>query len=185
MLRELTSELREFEGLANDFVQSEVLAWRIDSRGDNERVEIALIWGRNGATDAPKSWALFQGYRHPKTDALWRRSLFNQYLKSPLTQLRPGDSRDGTWHAYQQYGHAPTSGEICDFARVVFLNEEERRGYRRVSGELPKAAWLRVTGEEPRCGFGNTDHTDQPDYTDNTRLSQRRLRDTERSQRTP
>ena len=30
MLRELTSELRQFEGLTTDFDQSEVLAWRVD-----------------------------------------------------------------------------------------------------------------------------------------------------------
>ena len=31
MLRELISELREFEGLTSDFEQSEVLAWRVDA----------------------------------------------------------------------------------------------------------------------------------------------------------
>jgi len=153
MVRELTSELRQFEGLGTDFDRSEVLAWRVDLRDTRDRVEIALVWGRTGPDHAPTGWALVQGYRHPEADDIWRRSLFNRELSSPLTHLRPGETRDGTWHAYQRYDHAPTVREICDFAAVDFFNEAEHRGYRRVRGGLRKTAWLRATGEEPPCDF--------------------------------
>lgn len=52
-----------------------------------------------------------------------------------------------------RYDHAPTVREICDFAAVDFFNTEKPGGYRRLSGELRKGAWLRVAGE-PSCGFG-------------------------------
>ena len=52
-----------------------------------------------------------------------------------------------------RYDHAPTVREICDFAAVDFFNTAKPGGYRRVSGELRKRAWLRVAGE-PSCGFG-------------------------------
>ena len=101
MVRDLTSELQRFEGLATKFDQFEVLAWRVDARGQGERVvEIALVWGRTGPVDAPTGWALVQGYRHPEAGGTWRRSLYNRELRSPLTHPRPGEDADGTWHAY-------------------------------------------------------------------------------------
>jgi len=154
MVRDLTSELRRFEGLATDFDQFELLAWRVDAReGDRGVVEVALLWGRTGSADAPTGWALVQGYRHPEAGDTWRRSLYNRELRSPLTHPRPGEDADGTWHAYRGYAHPPTVREICDFAAVDFFNTEKPGGYRRVSGELRKGAWLRVAGE-PSCGFG-------------------------------
>ena len=156
MVRDLTSELRRFEGLATDFDQVEVLAWRIDARGQEHRVvEIALLWGRTGPPDAPTGWALVQGYRHPEAKDTWRRSLYNRELRSSLIRPRPGEDADGTWHAFRRYDHRPTSREICDFAAVDFFNAETPGGYRRVSGALRKGAWLRVAGE-PTCGFGKS-----------------------------
>jgi hypothetical protein len=154
MVQELTSELRRFEGLTHDFDAVEVLAWRRDARGNKERVEIALLWGRMGPAEATRGWVLVQAYRHPDGDNTWHRSLFNRELRSPLTHPRPGEDADGTWHAYQSYDHAPTVREICDFAAVDFFNADRPGSYGRVSGELREAAWLRVAGEQPRCGFG-------------------------------
>jgi hypothetical protein len=154
MVRELTSELRQFEGLTSDFDQTEVLAWRLDARGNKDRVEIALLWGRTGPADTTTGWALVQGYRRPDGDNAWHRSLYYRELRSSLTHSRPGEDLDGTWHAYQRYDHAPTVREICDFAAVDFFNADRHAGYRRVSGELRTAAWFRVAGEQPRCGFG-------------------------------
>jgi hypothetical protein len=154
MVRELTAELRRFERLTADFDQVEVLAWRVDARDNNDRVEIALLWGRTAFSDATTGWASVQGYRRPDGDNTWHRSLYNRTLKSPLTHPRPGEDRDGTWHAYQRYDHAPTVHEICDFAAVDFFNIDRHGGYRRVSGELRNTAWLRAAGEQPRCGFG-------------------------------
>ena len=153
MLAELTSDLRRFEGLTTDFDQVEVLAWRRDARGRKDRVETALIWGRTGPADAPTGWALVQGFRHPDRDNIWHRSLYNRELKSLLTQPRPGENLQGTWHAYHRYDHAPTVREICDFAAVDFFNAEGHAGYRRVSGDVRKAAWFRVASEQPSCGF--------------------------------
>jgi hypothetical protein len=153
MVRDLTSELRRFEGLATDFDQFELLAWRVDAREGDRVVEIALLWGRTGPADASTGWALVQGYRHPEAGDTWRRSLYNRELRSQLTHTRPGEDADGTWHAYRRYDHAPTVPEICDFAAVDFFNDEKPGGNRRVSGELRKGAWLRVAGE-PSCGFG-------------------------------
>jgi len=153
MVAELTSELRRFEGLPTDFDQVEVLAWRVDARDSKDRVEIALIWGRTGPADATTGWALVQGYRHPDGNHTWHRSLYNRELKSPLTHPRPGEDLNGTWHAYQGYDHPPIGREICDFAAVDFFNAEGHAGYRRVSGDVRKAAWFRVAGEQPSCGF--------------------------------
>jgi hypothetical protein len=152
MVRELTTELREFEGLASDFDRFELLAWRVDGREEDQAVEIALLWGRTGPADAPTGWALAQGYRRPEARDGWRRSLVHRELRSPLTHPRPGEDADGTWHAYRHYDHAPTVREICDFAAVDFFDAGKPAGYRRVSGALRNAAWLRVAGE-PSCGF--------------------------------
>jgi hypothetical protein len=155
MVRELTAELREFEGLAADFAHSEVLAWRVDARADNGGVvQIVLLWGRTGPAGAPTGWALVQGFRHREEGSSWRRSLFITYLKRPLIHLRPGETADGTWHAYTHFDHPPTGREICDFAAVHFFDSDtDRGGYRRVSGQVRNRAWQRVAGERPSCAF--------------------------------
>ena len=154
IVRDLTSELRRFEGQAADFEQVEVLGWRVDALGRGDRVvQIVLLWGRTGPADAPIAWALVQGYRHPEAGDTWHRSLFNRTLRSALTHPRPGEDVDGTWHAYRRYGHAPTVREICDFAAVDSSLPRSLGGYRRVLAELRKGTWLRLAGE-PGCGFG-------------------------------
>jgi hypothetical protein len=154
MMGELTSDLRRFEGLTSDFEHYEVLAWQVNARDDRDRVEIVLVWGRTPTHRERARWALVQGFRHPDGDNRWQRSLFNRYLRSPLTHTRPGEDWDGTWHAFQMYEHATTALEICEFAIVDFFGPVvERAGYRRLSGSVQKRAWLRVTGEEPPCGF--------------------------------
>jgi hypothetical protein len=145
MVRDLTSELRRFEGLATDFDEIELLAWRVDARDQaGPVVEIALLWGRTGTADAPTGWALVQGYRHPEEGDTWRRSLYIRELRSLLTHPRPGEDACGTWHAYRRYDHAPTVREICDFAAVDFFSTDKPGGYRRVSRALRHHAWLRV-----------------------------------------
>lgn len=153
MLAELTSELRGSTIAASEFSQPELLAWRVDARGNRDRVEIALLWGRLSRAGAPTGWALMQAFRHPDEDAIWHRSVRYRELMVPLPHPRPGEDSDGTWNAFQRYDHAPTTGEICDFAAVDFFNEEDRGGYHRVSGVLRARAWLRATSEQPRCGF--------------------------------
>jgi hypothetical protein len=153
MVAELTSDLRRFEGLASGFSQSELLAWQLEARGNRDRIEIALLWGRTDTAAASSGWILAQGFRHPDDDAIWHRSLYYRELRSPLAHRRPGEDADGTWHAFQRYDHAPTVREVCEFAAVDFFNAEQHMGYRRVSGELRKRAWLRVTGKGPACGF--------------------------------
>ena len=149
MIRELVADLREFEGFTSDLAVYEVLAWRVDAN----RVEISLVWGRTTDHLATARWALIQGFRRPGGDNRWHRSLFNRYLSSPLTHPRPGEDRDGTWHAFQMYEHAPTLREICDFAAVDIFASAELGAHRRVSEGVQKQAWRRVTGGEPECGF--------------------------------
>lgn len=158
MTRELTADLRRFEGFTSEFELVEVLAWRVDSRvdsrEDNARVEVALVWGRLPEKDGQARWTLIQGFRHPAGANTWYRSLVIRELKAPLMQPRPGEESDGTWHGFQRYRHAPTTAEICEFAAVdFFARGDDRGGYRRVAGDIRKQAWLRVAGEEPRCGF--------------------------------
>ncbi len=167
MVRELTSELQQFEGLATDFDQFEVLAWRLDSRRSaplaegvgtpRQRVEGALIWGRTGSQDKPTGWALVQGFRHPDDDEIWHRSIFVTDSSSRPSYPKPGEDFHGTWHAYQRYDHAPTAPEICDFAAVTFLDAEPHATYQRVSGAMRRDAWIRVAGEGPSCGFALAD----------------------------
>jgi hypothetical protein len=154
MVHDLTSDLRRFEHLTTDFDHVEVLAWRLDARGNSDRVASALLWARTGPANATTGWALVQGYGRPDDTNTWHRTLFNRELRSPLTHPRPGETPDGTWHGYQRYDHAPTSTEICEFAAVDFLGGDPQGSFRRVSGEVRKAAWFRVAGEQPRCGFG-------------------------------
>ena len=151
MVRELVADLRRFEGFTSDFAHHEVLAWRVVAQ-NGYRVEISLVWGRTTNDLATARWALIQGFRHPGGDNTWHRSLFNRYLKTPLSHARPGEDGNGTWHAFQMYQHAPTTREICDFAAVdIFATPE--RGYRRVSEGVQRQAWRRAAGREPECGF--------------------------------
>ena len=152
MLRGLVADLRRFEGFTSDLVLHEVLAWRVNAHENGDRVEISLVWGRTANDLATARWVLIQGFRHPGGDNTWHRSLFNRYLTSPLSHPRPGEDRNGTWHAFQEYEHAPTTREICDFAAVDIFAALER-GYRRVSEGVQRQAWRRVTGGEPECGF--------------------------------
>jgi hypothetical protein len=118
MVRELTSDLRRFEGQASDFNQVEMLAWTIIARESKARVEIGLLWGRTGTATWPTGWALAQAYRHPEGDGLWHRRLFSRHLRSPLIYQRLGEDADGTWHGFQRYAYPPTSREVCEFAEV-------------------------------------------------------------------
>jgi hypothetical protein len=152
MVRELVADLREFEGFTSGLAVHEVLAWRVDAH-NGDRVEISLVWGRTTDDLATARWVLIQGFRHPGGDNTWHRSLSNRYLISPLTHPRPGEDRDGTWHAFQIYEHAPTAREICDFAAVDIIASAERGAYRRVSEGVQRQAWQRVAGAEPECGF--------------------------------
>lgn len=158
MTRELSSELRQFEGLASDVQDVEVLGWRVEERDHKapppvqprrDRLEVALVWGHVGASAVgPEMWALIQAYRHDEDG--WRRSLTFRELRSPLPRLRPGETADGTWRGFQRYAKRPTSSETCAFARVHFL-EVAPAPWRRVSGGLRRNAWLRATGAEPVC----------------------------------
>ena len=151
MIRELTDNLRQFERL--NFTGTEVLGWRIDARDNRFRVEIALLWGRTQAGSAQPAWGLVEGFRHPDDENRWQRSLFYRELKAPLTRLRPGESSDGTWHAFQRYDHAPTAQEICEFAGVEFLGASSDVRTRRLVQRLRQDAWMKVTGGKPPCDF--------------------------------
>lgn len=173
MVRQLTSDLRRFEGLSADLRDSVILAWRVDARPGvptmpriplpdgsgfvstkEDRVEVVLLWGRIGPANAPTGWVLMQGYRHPGIDTPWQRSLFHRYLRAPLTRLRPGEDADGTWHAYQRYNRPPTSQEACAFAEVDFLAGAP--SWHRIAGGFRTQAWMRALGGAPPCGFPET-----------------------------
>ncbi|RPH53352.1 MAG: hypothetical protein EHM89_20215 [Acidobacteria bacterium] len=170
MARQLTSELRLSEGLRSEFTAYVLLAWRIDTRPGlpslpriplpdgsgfvptkEDRVEIALLWGRTGPESAPTGWALVQGYRHPGTETRWRRTIINRELRTPLTRLRPGEDADGTWHGYQRYDRPPSSRDACDFAAVDFFVGDP--SWQRISGGFCRPGWIRAVGEGPACRF--------------------------------
>ncbi len=168
MVRQLTCDLRRFEGLGSEFTDCVILAWRIDTRPSlpripfpdgsgfkEDRAEIALLWGRIGPGSAPTGWVLAQGYRDPGTDTPWQRSLFNRELSAPLTRLRPGEDADGTWHAYQRYDRPPTSRDACGFAAVDFLSRAPGP-WHRIAGGFRTQAWMQRLGGTPACGFAET-----------------------------
>lgn len=176
MVRQLTSDLRRYEGLPSELSESAVLAWRIDTGPrlsslppipvpggsgfmppQESRVEIAMVWGRTGPESAPTGWALVQGFRHPGSGALWQRTIINRELRAPLTRLRPGEDRDGTWHGYQRYDRPPTSRDACDFAAVEFLVGDP--SWHRIAGGFRNRAWTEALGKAPACSFPETRET--------------------------
>jgi len=58
MVPELTSELRQFEGLTTNFDQVEVLARRLDARGSKDRVP---------GEDLHGTWHAYRRYDHAPT----------------------------------------------------------------------------------------------------------------------
>ncbi len=168
MARELTAELRRFQGLSADLEEHHVVAWRVDtlrapppssrpSPDDPrpERTQVGLLWGRTRADRTPARWLLVQGFQDADGTSRWQRAVTIRELKAPLVHPRPGEDRTGTWHGVQMYDHPPTSREICDFANVEFFGSlaEAAGNVRRVAGAVRRHAWRRVTGEEPACGF--------------------------------
>lgn len=146
MAHALATELRQFEAVAGNEAQLELLAWRLYQREDGARVQVALVWARLDA----RSWALVQGFRHPDEENAWHRSVTDA-PSSPSAQLRPGEDARGTWHAFQRYPQPPTSRQICEFAVVDFLRDPPE-GYRVVGGAIRRPEWLRIVGQQPRCG---------------------------------
>ena len=137
--RDVNADLRKFEHLTSDLSDVEVLAWRREDRQRpdpfpfppsapiaaptlKDKVDVVLLWGRIVPADGGLGWALVQAFRHPDDEnSTWHRSVSFRDWKVPPRDLRPGETSDGTWHAFQRYAHAPTSSEICEFANVHFL----------------------------------------------------------------
>ena len=158
MNREITAELRKFEGFTSDVARMEVLAWRTEERAAppiplaRSRFTVALVWAQTA--EAVRRWALIQIFnRWSGDDNSWHRSLFWRELRFPLTHPRPGETQDGTWHAYASYDHTPSSREICDFANVSFL-DPNRGEYEVVAGAFRVQTWLSVVADEPACHLG-------------------------------
>lgn len=155
--RDITPELRRVERLPGDFDRFEVLAWRRIEKASpivplqRARLDIALLWGR---THAPQQWALVQAFTWWGDEDRWRRSVFWRELIVPLAQTRPGEDKDGTWHAYAPYDHPPSSREICEFAQVSFLDLSDEADYHVMSRGVRLHAWLDVAGAEPACHIG-------------------------------
>ena len=167
MVRQLTAELRRFEGLTSEARDVEVLAWRAIQRVNERatapglppvairrRSESALLWGRFEAKDGASEWLLIDAFRGDRD--VWRRSLIFTEFKAPPPPLRPGETADGTWHGFNRYPKPPTSKEICEFASVSFLavgpeiHADAWRIEKRAGG-VHVRSWRHVTGEEPAC----------------------------------
>jgi hypothetical protein len=166
MISEVSTELRRFERIGLDRSNAEVLAWRTIERSETlaaprglpavllrRRSDRALLWARGELRTGAAGWLLVDAFRHDREQ--WRRSLINRQYSAPPTSLRPGETADGTWHGVAEYGHAPTSREICEFANVSFLatSPEPHDGEWRVksTGGLRQQAWRRVARDEPAC----------------------------------
>ena len=159
MLGELTADLRRHAGIRGDFARTEVLGWRIHERTGPAyppvppsiaRVRVVLLWGEAVGEGGP-AWLLVQGHRHDD-EREWRRSLLFRELTAPLTNPRPGETRDGTWLAYHGYDRPPTSAEICDFARVQFL-AAAAPPWRATAAVLRVRTWTAVAGSPPACAI--------------------------------
>jgi hypothetical protein len=166
--RDVSADLRQFERLTSDFTNVEVLAWRRHERERpirfpfppnapigpptlKDKVDVVLLWGRITGSGGSLVWALVQASRNPDDkDSTYRRSVFFRDWKVPPSDLRPGETSDGTWHAFQRYAHAPTSYEICEFANVDFLRAPPV-DYRTTAARIQRNAWRRVAGTEPTC----------------------------------
>ena len=156
MIRELTADLRH-QGVS--IGDAEVLAWRTDEEEYTvspllpprwRRVEVALMWGRGAHGGQP--WVLAQGYRHWQSDEPWRLSMILRELRRPPAHLRPGEAPDGSWRAFSRYPALPTSADICEFARVDFLNASQSP-WRPAARALQRNTWQRLAGEPPSCDF--------------------------------
>lgn len=169
IVRDLTAELRQYEHLDGALTQAEVLAWRrpvseskpvefppsapVPAPVQRTRSDSVLLWARTGS-GADSRWILIQAYRNPAQQNRWRRTVINRELRSPPPPLWPGETPDGTWHGLQRFDHAPTSEEVCGFARVEFLGMRWTREWRTVEGRIRESTWRRVTGAAPACRFG-------------------------------
>ena len=164
--RDVNADLRKFEHLTSDLSNVKVLAWRRDGRPNtlrfppsapigpptlSDKVDVVLLWGRLVPADDGLGWTLLQAFRNPADEgSTWRRSVFFRDWKVPPRELRPGETSDGTWHAFQRYAHAPTSDEICGFANVYFLPAPPFDWVTLDVG-IRKSTWRRVAGDAPRC----------------------------------
>ena len=158
MWKEVESDLRRFEKVSSRLISSELLAWTVETRGHSGRVEIALLCAKTEPSKGLPGWILAQVIRHPGEDIGWTRTLWYRELKMPLSNPRPGEDLDGTWHGFAHYSHAPTGREICEFAAVDFLSQEAHADWRVDLEGVQRRAWLRVVGEEPTCNFLRTAH---------------------------
>jgi len=166
IVRDLTAELRRYERLNGDFVQMEVLAWRrqvsepkpvefppsapVAAPVQRSRSDSVLLWARIG-TAADSTWMLIQAYRAPDQENRWSRALINRERSNLSSPLWPGETPDGSWPGIQKFSRAPTSEEVCEFARVAFLRARWTRELRTVDGRIRENTWRRVTGSAPAC----------------------------------
>jgi hypothetical protein len=160
MAREIADDLRRFERVDAAFRQVEALGWRtitIEQRQPTPLPPIrhrsleALVWvGVESASGIP-GWIVVDAWRG--ADGPWRRAVINREYKAPVPPPRPGEDASGTWHGFKRYDTAPSSQQVCDFARVHFLNpvDFDPESHVVVTTELRRNTWRRLTGGEPAC----------------------------------
>jgi hypothetical protein len=160
MAREIAHDLRRFERFGAQFRQVEVLAWRIleiqrsqpaSLQPVRRRAYDALVWVRVATAAGAPAWLLV--HADGDEDSPWRRVVINREVVARLTHPRPGEDPDGTYHGFIRYATSPTSEQVCEFARVAFLEPYLGPDSHIVAAELRRPAWRRVTGAEPVCGL--------------------------------
>lgn len=159
MGREIADDLRRFEHVDAEFRQVEVLGWRtIESQQKRpapldairHRSSEALVWVRVESGSGVPGWIVVDAWRGP--DSPWRRVIIDTEYIAPAPPPRPGEDTSGTWHGFNRYTTPPTSEQVCEFARVAFLNPRYLGPDSRVViTELRRSAWRRLTGTEPAC----------------------------------
>jgi hypothetical protein len=158
MAREIAADLRRFEHLDAEFRQVEVLGWHtVDSPPKQpappgilwRRSYEALVWVRVESGSGLPGWVVVDAWGGANDP--WQRAIINTYYIAPPPPLRPGEDTSGTWHGFNRYAAPPTSEQVCEFARVAFLNPTYRDRDSHVVTRLRRRTWRRLTGAEPAC----------------------------------
>ncbi len=170
MACEIADDLRRFEHVDGAFQEVEVLGWRIVESLQQRpeplqplryRTFEAPIWVRieNGADDP--GWLVVDA--GAGTNGPWRRNIIYWEHRAPAPPPLPGEDASGTWHGFHRYAAPPTSEQVCDFARVAFLNQRYLGPDSRVVvAQLRRKTWRRLTGAEPACGVDESGRSLRP-----------------------
>ena len=146
ILRDVKPELREFDGVTEEFAEVHILMWQVERDAERDFiVEEARLWTRSDTRRQGEGWALVHAFRHPSGDNVWHRSV--SYIETK-DESRVPHTRLG----YRRFQTLPSATDVCAFllhVRGLGLDS----GFSHLSGDFPKATWRRLVGREAPCSF--------------------------------